>query len=217
MKVVDFSQENTILGKYVSEIRDKVVQKDSMRFRRNLERMGELFAIEISKCLNYETKEVTTPLGIAQCRVPSDQIVAATILRAGIPVHNGVLNVFDQAQNAFIAAHRKYGKDNKFDIRVEYSSAPALEGKVLILADAMVATGSSLLLAYKKLCESGEPAHTHFICAIASRQAMETLSKALPHKRVTFWVGAVDDELTLKSYIIPGLGDAGDLCYGQKM
>ena len=214
MKVINLGEQNSVLNQFIAEIRDKQIQKDSMRFRRNLERIGEIFAYEISKTLNYANSEVTTPLGIAQCNLPADNIVVSTILRAGLPLHNGILNYFDKAQNAFVAAYRKYGKDNKFTIQFEYASTPSIEDKILIIADTMLATGSSLVLAYQRLCESGEPAHTHLVCPIASAQSLGYLSKHLPHKKVTLWVAAVDQELTNKSYIVPGLGDAGDRIFG---
>lgn len=217
MKTIDYSNQNSILGQYLSQMRDKQIQKDPRRFRMNLERIGSFFASEISKTLNYKTIEVTTPLGIAECNVPADNIVVATILRAGLPLHNGILNVFDSAEGAFVTAYRKYGKDNKFDIRIEYVTSPSLEGKVLILADTMLATGASLLKAYERLLSHGEPLHTHFVCPVASRSAVEYLSKSLPHKKVTLWTAAIDEELTNKSYIVPGIGDAGDLCYGSKL
>ena len=217
MKVINMGETNSILNKFVAELRDKNIQKDSLRFRRNLERIGEIFAYEISKTLDYSVKEVTTPLGIAECSTPDNNIVISTILRAGLPLHNGVLNFFDNAQNAFIAAYRKYGKDNKFTIQIEYISSPNIEGKVLILTDTMLATGSSVVLAYNKLCEMGEPSHTHLVCPIASEASLAYLSKHLPHKKVTLWVAAVDQELTNKSYIVPGIGDAGDLAFGTKL
>ncbi len=217
MKVINLCETNSVLNQFVAEIRDKQIQKDSMRFRRNLERMGEIFAYEISKTLDYTQTDVTTPLGIAQCNLPEKNIVVSTILRAGLPLHTGILNYFDKAQNAFVAAYRKYGKDNKFTIQFEYASTPNLEDKILIIADTMLATGSSLVLAYQKLLESGEPKHTHLVCPIASEQSLQYLSKHLPHKRVTLWVAAVDQELTNKSYIVPGLGDAGDLAFGEKL
>ena len=226
MKVINLGLKNSVLNKFVSEMRDKSVQKDSLRFRRNLERIGEIFAYEISKTLDYSQVEITTPLGIANCSLPQNEMILATVLRAGLPLHNGILNFFDNAQNAFVAAYRKYGKDNKFTIQIEYVSSPKVEGKVLVLADTMLATGSSLVLAYNKLCELGEPEHTHFaaafaseqgVCPIASEFSLGYLSKHLPHKKVTLWVAAVDEELTNKSYIVPGLGDAGDLAYGNKL
>ena len=217
MKIINLCENNSILNQFIAEIRDQKIQKDSMRFRRNLERIGEIFAYEISKNLEYTTTDVTTPLGITQCNLLNNNVVIATILRAGLPLHTGLLNYFDKAQNAFIAAYRKYGKDNKFTIQVEYASTPTIDGKTLIIADTMLATGSSLVLAYQKLCESGEPAHTHIVCPIASEQSLGYLSKHLPHKKVTLWIAAVDQELTNKSYIVPGLGDAGDLAFGEKL
>lgn len=217
MKVINLGESNTILNRYIAELRDKETQKDSLRFRRNLERIGEIFAYEISKTLEYSQKEVVTPLGIANCFVPEENLILGTIMRAGLPVHNGILNIFDKAQNAFIAAYRKYGKDNKFTIHIEYISSPKVEGKILVLADSMLATGSSMVLAYNKMCELGEPAHTHIVCPIASEQSLGYLSRNLPHKKVTLWVAAVDEELTNKSFIVPGIGDAGDLAYGNKL
>ena len=217
MKVINLGESNTILNRYIAELRDKETQKDSLRFWRNLERIGEIFAYEISKTLEYSQKEVVTPLGIANCSVPEENLILGTIMRAGLPVHNGILNIFDKAQNAFIAAYRKYGKDNKFTIQIEYVSSPSIEGKTLVIADTMLATGSSLVLAYNKLCEKGEPAHTHIVCPIASEFSLGYLSKQLPHKKVTLWTAAVDEELTNKSYIVPGLGDAGDLAFGDKL
>jgi uracil phosphoribosyltransferase len=217
MKIINLGEGNSILNLFVSQLRDKDIQKDSMRFRRNLERIGEIFAYEISKTLNYSIKEVTTPLGIANCSVPTNKLVLSTILRAGLPLHNGFLNYFDNAQNAFVAAYRKYGKDNKFTIQIEYISSPNLDGKTLVIADPMLATGSSLVLAYEKLCTLGEPEHTHIVCPIASKDSLAYLSKHLPHKKVTLWVAAVDEELTNKSYIVPGIGDAGDLAFGEKL
>ena len=217
MKVINLGENNSILNRFVAELRDKNIQKDSLRFRRNLERIGEIFAYEISKTLDYSTKEVTTPLGIAECSTPDNKIVISTVLRAGLPLHDGVLNYFDNAQNAFIAAYRKYGKDNKFTIQIEYVSSPSIQDKILILTDTMLATGSSIVLAYNKMCEQGEPAHTHIVCPIASEISLGYLSKHLPHKKVTLWVAAVDEELTNKSYIVPGIGDAGDLAFGTKL
>lgn len=217
MKVVNLGENNSVLNHFIAEMRDRNIQKDSMRFRRNLERVGEIFAYEISKTFEYAPVNVETPLGIAECRFNRQPIVLSTILRAGLPMHQGLLNYFDKAENAFVAAYRKYGKDNKFNIQLEYATSVATENKILIIADTMLATGASLVLAYNKLIENGEPEHTHIVCAIASAEGIEYLSKNLPHKKVTLWVGAVDEELTNKSYIIPGLGDAGDLAYGYKL
>ena len=212
------NHENTILNKFIAEIRDKKIQKDSMRFRRNLERIGEVTAYEISKELNYSTQIVSTPLGEAEVNMISDKIVVATILRAGLPFHQGFLNYFDDAQNAFVSAYRKSHKDNSFEVKVEYISCGNLEGKTLILVDPMLATGSSLVLAYEALCErGGQPAHTHIAAVIASEQGVDYAMKHLPQSSTTIWCAAVDAELTSHSYIVPGIGDAGDLAYGEKL
>lgn len=212
------NSENTLLNKFLAEIRDKVVQKDSMRFRRNLERIGEVMAYEISKSLNYKATVVETPLGEAEVNVVNDDIVVATILRAGLPFHQGFLNYFDDAQNAFVSAYRKSHKDNSFTVKVEYISSCNLEGKTLILVDPMLATGSSLVLAYEALCEKGgQPAHTHVAAVIASEQGVDYAMKHLPQSSTTIWCAAVDAELTSHSYIVPGIGDAGDLAYGAKL
>ena len=168
MKVINLGEGKTILNKFVAQMRDHKIQKDSMRFRRNLERVGEIFAYEISKTLEYSEKPVTTPLGIANMNTHDDKIVVATILRAGLPLHQGIINYFDDAQNAFVAAYRKFNKSEGFNLNIEYSSTPDLEGKTLIIADAMLATGSSLELTYKKLIEHGTPAYTHIVCPISS-------------------------------------------------
>lgn len=216
MKVINLGQKNSVLNKFVSEMRDKTIQKDSMRFRRNLERLGEIFAYEISQILDHSEKQFVTPLGIANIQTYDDKLVVATILRAGLPLHQGILNFFDDAQNAFVAAYRKYDKGEDFHINIEYASTPDLNGKTLIIADTMLATGASLELAYKKLCEEGEPKHTHLVCPISSAYAVEYLQKHLPSESVTLWVAAIDEELTSHSYIVPGIGDAGDLAYGIK-
>ncbi|MBL7934571.1 MAG: uracil phosphoribosyltransferase [Bacteroidia bacterium] len=211
------SQQNSIFNQYVAELRDITIQKDSMRFRRNLERMGEIMSYELSKTLEYKTKETTTPLGIAETSHLVDQPVIATILRAGLPMHLGVLNYFDRAQNAFISAYRRHHKDNTFDIHVEYVSSPSLDNKVLILCDPMIATGSSIVLAYKAILSKGTPKHVHIISAISSREGVDFVKANMPTKNFTIWCGAVDEELTAHSYIVPGLGDAGDLAFGEKI
>lgn len=212
------NHENSLLNKFIAEIRDKKIQKDSMRFRRNLERIGEVTAIEISKKLNYAPQIVETPLGEAEVNMISDKIVVATILRAGLPFHQGFLNYFDDAQNAFVSAYRKNHKDNSFEVKVEYISCGNLEGKTLILVDPMLATGASLVLAYEALCErGGQPAHTHIAAVIASEQGVDYAMKHLPQNSTTIWCAAVDAELTSHSYIVPGIGDAGDLAYGKKL
>lgn len=218
MKIINLGTTNSILNRFVSELRDIDIQKDSMRFRRNLERIGEIFAYEISKKLDFTDLDVRTPLGVAKCSVPQEKIVIGTILRAGLPLHNGILNYFDDAQNAFVAAYRKYDKEGNFEIRTEYASTPSLEGKTLILADTMLATGSSLHMVFDKLSHDyGMPAHTHFVCPIASEYAVEYLKKHLHGEKLILWVAAIDEELTNHSYIVPGLGDAGDLAYGCKI
>lgn len=214
--VTILSKENSIFNQFVAEIRDANIQKDSMRFRRNLERMGELFAYEISKKLDYETSEVITPLGIASASLIKQQPVIATILRAGLPLHQGVLNYFDKAENAFISAYRKHHKDGTFDIQVEYMACPSLQDKVLILTDPMLATGGSMVLTYKALLHRGMPKHTHIVTSIASTEGLNYAKSHLP-TNVSFWIGALDEELTAQSYIVPGLGDAGDLAYGTKI
>ncbi len=216
MKVINLGENNTILNYFVSQLRDKNIQKDRMRFRTNLERVGEIFAYEISKTLQYSVKQVVTPLGIADVSTPDSKIVAATILRAGLPLHKGILNFFDNAENAFVAAYRKYDRGNSFHINIEYASTPELEGKVLILADTMLATGASIEIVYKRLIENGTPACTHIVCPIASADAVEHLQKTMDPS-ITLWVAAIDEELTVHSYIVPGLGDAGDLAFGEKI
>lgn len=211
------SEQNSIFNQFVAEIRDITIQKDSMRFRRNLERMGEIMSYEISKTLDYQKKETTTPLGIAETSHLVSQPVIATILRAGLPMHLGVLNYFDNAQNAFISAYRRHHKDNSFDIHVEYVSSPNLDDKVLILCDPMIATGSSIVLAYKAILSKGTPKHVHIISAISSKEGVDYVKANMPTKNFTIWCGAVDEELTAHSYIVPGLGDAGDLAFGEKI
>jgi len=207
---------NTILNQFISELRDIEIQKDMLRFRKNLERIGEIFAYEVSKDLKYEKRQVQTPLGIAEVKTHTDTIVLAVILRAGLPMHQGMLNFFDKAENAFISAYRKYSKDGTFHIQFEHLSCPSIAGKTLVVIDPMLATGASMVLAYQALLERGNPSHTHIVSAIASKEGVDYIKKNLLHKNVTLWLGAVDDELTVKSYIVPGLGDAGDLAYGSK-
>ena len=211
------AQQNSLMNRFISELRDKEIQKDSMRFRRNMERIGEIFAYEISKNLDYKEKEITTPLGISNMSVPVSKIVNATILRAGLPFHYGFLNYFDGAENAFISAHRKYHKDGSFTIQFEHLSSPEIKDKVLILSDPMLASGASMEIAYKALIERGKPKHTHIATIIASNQGINYVKKHINMKNVTIWAGDVDDELTSKSYIVPGLGDAGDLAFGSKI
>lgn len=212
------NKENTILNKFLAQMRDKSVQRDSMRFRRNMERVAEIMAYEISKKLNYRTQHVETPLGIAAVECISDKVVIATILRAGLPFHQGFLNYFDDADNGFVSAYRKSRPDGSFIVDVEYVSTSSLSGKTLILVDPMLATGTSLMLVYDALVRrAGEPEHTHFAAAFASEQGVEYVLKHTDPRRCTLWCAAVDEELTSKSYIVPGIGDAGDLAYGVKL
>lgn len=211
------NKENTILNKFIAQIRDREVQRDSMRFRRNLERVGEVMSYEISRVLDYKTQIVETPLGEAAVEMISDKIVVATILRAGLPLHQGFLNYFDDAESVFVSAYRKSSKDGSFKVKVEYVSNCDLDGKTLILVDPMLATGTSLVLAYEALiAKGGEPEHTHIASVIASEQGVDYAMRNLPSRSTTLWVGAVDAELTSRSYIVPGIGDAGDLAYGEK-
>lgn len=209
------SAGNSIVNVYIAEIRDVEVQNDRMRFRRNLERIAEVAAVEISRKMQYTEKEVTTPLGTAVVPVLSEQPVIGTILRAGLPMHQGVLNYFDHADSAFISAYRKHHKDGTFDIRLEYVGAPSIDDRILILTDPMLATGSSMVSTFKALMEHGRPKHTHIVTALASTQGVDYVRKHLP-SGITIWAGAIDDELTAQGYIVPGLGDAGDLAYGSK-
>ncbi len=215
--IINLGESNSIFNNFVAEIRDEQIQKDSMRFRRNLERVGEIFAYEISRKLNYKNEDVQTPLGIASVPKLSEQPVLATILRAGLPIHMGMLNVFDKAENAFISAYRRYEKDGSFDIQFEYLSCPSIENKTVIISDPMLATGASMVLAYKALLQRGKPKHTHIVSVIASKEGVEYVQKNLSTQNITLWLGAIDDELTVKSYIVPGLGDAGDLAFGSKI
>ncbi len=216
IKIHNLSQQDSILSQFMAEIRAVDVQADSMRFRRNLERVGELMAYEISKVLAYKKRSVTTPLGASDCKVLVQQPVLATILRAGLPLHQGFLNYFDQAENTFISAYRiHHGDDDAFDVEVEYLASPDLEGKTVILCDPMLATGSSMVLAYQALLERGTPRHLHVATVIATDQGIRFVQEQIPAE-MTIWAAAVDHEMTSKSYIVPGLGDAGDLAYGSK-
>lgn len=210
--------KNSIFNNFMAQVRDNVVQRDSMRFRRNLERVGEIMSYEISKTLNYKKIVVETPLGESEVEVVDDKLVIATVLRAGLPLHQGFLNYFDNAQSAFVAAYRKNSKDGTFKVKVEYVSSCDLEGKVLLLVDPMLATGQSLCLTYEALLEKcGKPLHTHIASVVASEQGVDYAMKHLPSKSTTLWVGAVDEELTSRAYIVPGIGDAGDLAFGEKV
>ena len=215
-KVRILSEEsNSVFNQFLSEIRDHNIQKDRLRFRRNLERCGEIFAYEISKELTYTKTEVTTPLGVSEDMLIADQPILITILRAGLPMHQGLLNTLDNAGNGYISAYRKHHKDGSFDIELEYLACPSIEGRTIILSDPMLATGSSMVLAYKALLEKGKPKHCHIVSLISSAEGMEFTKKNMP-TNCTIWLGAVDQEMTAQSYIVPGLGDAGDLAYGPK-
>ncbi|MCB0521795.1 MAG: uracil phosphoribosyltransferase [Lewinellaceae bacterium] len=213
--VVNLSDKDSIANRFLAEIRDANIQKDRMRFRRNLERIGEVLAYELSKKLQYETEEIETPLGVAKVKLPCQRLVLATILRAGIPFHQGLLNYFDQAENAFVSAYRKHHKDGTFEINLEYISCPDLSDAVLIIADPMLATGASMDIAIRELKNFGEPAQIHIVTAVASRQGVDHIRRS--HPKAHIWMAALDEELTAKSYIVPGLGDAGDLSYGAKI
>lgn len=213
--VVNLSERYSLLSDWIAEIRSTETQTDRMRFRRNLERIGEVTALEISKELPSQEKEIQTPLGISMCRVLAEQPVLATILRAGLPLHNGLLNYFDRADNAFISAYRKHNKDGTFQISLDYVSCPELEGRVVIVSDPMLATGSSLVKTIQFLREEGHPSKIHVVVAIACTVGIEYVLRSEPNCKI--WCGAIDDELTAKGYIVPGLGDAGDLAFGNKL
>lgn len=213
--VINLSKEHSLVSNWVSEIRDTEIQKDRMRFRTNLGRIAEVIAYEISKKLAWEERQVETPLGIASCKVLQYQPVLATIMRAGLAMHEGLLRFFDKADNAFISAYRKHHRDGSFDISLEYITSPPIKGKVLIISDPMLATGASLVKTIQFLREEGHPVEIHIACAIACTVGIEYVLRAEPE--ATIWCGDIDDELTAKGYIVPGLGDAGDLAYGDKM
>ncbi|MDI3322577.1 uracil phosphoribosyltransferase [Pinibacter soli] len=213
--VVNLSKQYSLLSDWVSELRNVDIQNDRMRFRRNLERIGEVAAIEISKTLAYTPTDIQTPLGISVCNLLSKQPVLATILRAGLPLHQGLLNYFDRADNAFISAYRKHNKDGSFEISLEYVSCPELEDRTVIISDPMLATGASLVKTIQYLRDEGHPSEIHVVCAIACTVGIEYVLRSEPKAKI--WCGAIDDELTAKGYIVPGLGDAGDLAFGNKV
>ena len=217
MKVINLGETDSALNNIIAQMRDRIIQKDSLRFRANLERLGQIFAYELSKVLDYTPKDIITPLATARVSTYDTKIVAATILRAGLPLHKGIIDIFDKAESAFIAAFRKYDKVDEYHITIEYCTCPNLTGKTLILSDTMLATGASIEISYEKLIEEGgQPNFTHFICPISSIYAIEYLQKRLPDN-TCLWTAAVDEELTSQSYIVPGLGDAGDLAFGAKL
>ena len=220
MKVINLSEQPSLLNQYLKEMRSTEVQKDSMRFRRNIERIGEIMAVEISRHLTYAVEQVQTPLAVAEVQVPQDKIVLGTLLRAGLPMHQGFLNMFDQAENAFISAYRKetIGRRGEMQIEIvsEYLAAPAIEGKTLILVDPMLATGLSMEVGYKALLSHGNPKSVHIACLFGTPQAIEYLQANMPED-ATLWCAVIDPMLNEKKYIVPGLGDAGDLCFGEKL
>lgn len=218
MKIINLSEQNSLLNQFLKELRSKDIQGDSMRFRRNLQRIGEVMAYEISKTLAYKQEEVVTPLEATQMDVPAEKIVLGTILRAGLPLHQGFLNYLDGAENAFVSAYRSYTDDKHSEvaIHIEYLASPTLDGKTLLLVDPMLATGGSMELAYQALLTRGKPAHVHLCCVIATKQALDYLQSVMPED-VTLWVAVVDPVLNVHKYIVPGLGDAGDLAFGEKL
>ncbi len=216
MKIINFDEQPSLVSQYMKELRHVQQQQDMLRFRRNLQRIGNIMAYEISRTINYKTIDVETPLATAHCQVIDTPIVLATIFRAGVPFHQGFLDCFDHAENAFVSAYRKYTDSQNFDIHIEYLASPLLQGKTLIIADPMLATGASMELAYKALITKGTPAHVHIASVIASQKAVEYVKAHFPSDTTTLWVGAIDPTLNDHSYIVPGLGDAGDLAYGTK-
>lgn len=216
MKIHNFAEKPSLVSQYLAEMRDINIQADRLRFRRNLERLGEIFAYEISKDLSYKTERITTPLGVeASCDILAEKVVLGTIFRAGVPFHQGFLRYLDNAENAFVSAYRKYKEKENFDILIEYLASPRLDGKTLILCDPMLATGASMELSYKALLTKGTPAKVHLASVIASQQAVDYLQSVMPAES-ELWVGVIDEKINAHSYIVPGLGDAGDLAYGTK-
>ena len=219
MEIINLCDNNSLVSQYMSEIRDKDIQQDRLRFRANVHRLGQIMAYEISKKMEYKTIDTTTPLAVAKTNVIADQLVLATILRAGLPLHEGFLNYFDKAENAFVSAYRKYDAHdpNKFDVKIEYLACPSIDDKVLCIVDPMLATGLSMALAHKALLSRGTPKHVHIASIIATDQAIDFVKNTLPNENLTIWACDIDHELNEHSYIVPGLGDAGDLLYGEKM
>ena len=217
MHIHNLSEENSILNTFVSELRDVNVQKDSMRFRRNIERIGEVLSYEISKSLSYKTQQITTPLAETKVQAIENEIVLCSILRAGVPLHNGLLNYFDKAENAFISAYRHHLENpESFEIIVEYLACPDLEGKTLILADPMVATGQSLLATFEALKPFGTPKEIHLAAVIGAQEGIDFIVENFP-ENTHLWIATIDKDLNDKGYIVPGLGDAGDLAFGDKL
>lgn len=219
MEIIDLSKGNSIINQYLAEIRDVNYQQNRLLFRNNITCVGEMMAYEISKTLDYEMKDVTTPLGVSRVSVPADKIILATIFRAGLPFHNGFLNVFDHAGNAFVSAYREYtdSKHTEVGIHIEYLATPSIDGKTLIIADPMLATGGSMELGYKAFLTKGTPKRIHIACVIATPDGINHIKKTLPEDKTTIWCAAVDPGMNEHKYIVPGFGDAGDLCYGSKL
>ena len=219
MKIVNFSEQNSIINQYMAEIRDVDYQKNRLLFRNNIMRIGELEAFELSKTLEYKEKEIAIPLGITKINLPTDKIVLATIFRAGLPFHNGFLNIFDYAGNAFVSAYREYRDEehHEVDIHIEYLATPSIDEKSLIIADPMLATGGSMELGYKAFLTKGTPKHIHVCCVIATPEGIEHIKNTFPEEKTTIWCAAIDPGMNEHKYIVPGFGDAGDLCYGDKL
>ncbi|MBR1929792.1 MAG: uracil phosphoribosyltransferase [Paludibacteraceae bacterium] len=216
MRIINLSEQNSVLNSFMRELRDEVIQKDSMRFRRNIERVGEIVAYEMSKLLDYSEHEIKTPLENMEISLPEDPIVLATILRAGLPYHQGFLNYFDHAENAFVSAYRQYTSENDFVIHTEYIASPDLSGKTLVITDPMLATGSSMHVAYEALLQKGSPKKVFLASLLATPQAIEYLESVMP-KDIVLFTAAIDPVLNAHKYIVPGLGDAGDLAFGEKL
>lgn len=216
MQIHNIGRKNSIFNHFIREIRDIEIQSDPIRFRKNLERIGEIFAYEISKEFSYQSKTIQTPLGNSTENLIADKPVLATILRAGLPLHQGLLNYFDHSDNAFVSAYRKHNTETDFEVKIEYLSSPDLNNRTIILCDPMLATGTSMLLGLEALLSKGKPKHIHIVGVIASKQGLDHLINNFSFKECTIWVGAIDEEMTKESYIVPGLGDAGDLAFGEK-
>ena len=217
METINLGKHNSIFNHFIREIRDVNIQNDSMRFRRYIERIGEIFSYEISKKMEYENTEISTPLGISTESLMKEKPILATILRAGLPLHQGFLNYFDSSDNCFISAYRKHEKGGDFEVKIEYMSLPDLEGKTVILCDPMLASGSSMILAMEAILSKAKPKHIHIVVVIASTEGVDYVKENIPMQNCTLWLGAEDAEMTAQSYIVPGLGDAGDLAFGEKM
>ena len=216
METINLGKQNSVFNHFIREIRDLNIQNDSMRFRRNIERIGEIFSYEISKKMEYENTEISTPLGISTESLMKEKPILATILRAGLPLHQGFLNYFDSSDNCFISAYRKHKKSGDFEVKIEYMSSPYLDDKTVILCDPMLASGSSMILAMEAILSKAKPKHIHIVAIIASAEGVDYVKENIPMQNCTLWLGAKDAEMTAQSYIVPGLGDAGDLAFGEK-